>query len=337
MGGADRPAAAHRRRRRRISSNNTVGWTGLNGNGPFFSAVPGRLPPVADDPAHPFVPNGVGRQPTYRIADLSNPNLKPWVKEHMKKDIADVLAGKIAFTARSSCMMAGVPGFMAYGGASPTYFIQTPKQVWIVYSGDQQVRRVYLDVPHSAHPKPSWYGESVGRYDGDTLVVDTIGIDSRTVVDPYRTPHSEKLHVVERWKMVDGGQAMEVTFTVDDPDAFHQPWSGMRRYRRVQQEYTEEVCAENNQHLLITRFRLRTSRPLSGCWRKNAAARQRCFRRPAMPGRQDGLAMPAFNSTRTRRGSLTIAGCRISPDGRGARSTARRDTVSVRSRRSAYP
>jgi hypothetical protein len=232
-----------------FSPDRTVGWVGLGGNGPGFAAVPGRLPPVADDPAHPFVPNGVGQQPTYRIADLSNPNLKPWVKEHMKKDNEEVLAGKIAFTARSSCRAAGVPGFMAYGGVSPVYFVQTPKQVWMIYSGDQQVRRVYLDVPHSANPKPSWYGESVGHYEGDTLVIDTIGQNTKTVVDPYRTPHTEKLHVVERWRMVDGGQAMEVTFTVEDPDAFYEPWSGTRRYRRVQQEYLEEVCAENNQHL----------------------------------------------------------------------------------------
>ena len=88
------------------------GWVGLNGGGPFFEPVPGRLPPVSQDPAHPFVPNGVGEQPTFRIADLTNPNLKPWVKEHMKKDNDEVLAGKVAFTARSSCMPAGVPGFM---------------------------------------------------------------------------------------------------------------------------------------------------------------------------------------------------------------------------------
>jgi hypothetical protein len=227
----------------------TVGWVGVGGGGPGFEPVAGRVPPVSNDPAHPFVPNGVGRQPTYRIADLTNPNLKPWVKEHMKKDIDGVLAGKIAFTARSSCMPAGVPYFMAYGGQNPVYFIQTPKQVWIIYSGDQQARRVYLDVPHSADPKPSWYGESVGHYEGDTLVIDTIGMNNRTVVDPYRTPHTEKLHVVERWRMVEGGQALEVSFTVEDPDAFYEPWSGSRLYRRVQQRYMEEVCAENNQQL----------------------------------------------------------------------------------------
>ena len=96
-------------------SSNNVGWVGT-GAGGNFSAVPGQLPPVTNDPKYPYVPNNTGAQPTYRIADLTNPNLKPWVKERMKKDNDEVLAGKIAFTARSSCMPAGVPAFMAYGG-----------------------------------------------------------------------------------------------------------------------------------------------------------------------------------------------------------------------------
>ena len=227
-------------------SSNFAGWVGLNGAGPFFEPVPGRLPPIVSDPAHPFVPNGTNAQPSFRIADLSNPNLMPWVKERMKKDIDEVLAGKIAFTPSSSCVPAGVPFFMGYGGPNPIVFLQTPKEVWIIFTSDQQVRRIYMDVPHSANPKPSWYGESVGHYEGDTLVIDTIGQNDKTVVDVYRTPHTEKLHVVERWRMVDGGKAMEVVFTVDDPGAFYQPWSGMRRYRRVQQEPDEIVCAENN-------------------------------------------------------------------------------------------
>jgi hypothetical protein len=81
------PAAAQQAAAPPDFSSNNVGWVGLNGGGPFFEPVPGRLPPVTQDPAHPFVPNGVGAQPTYRIADLSNPNLKPWVKEHMKKEM----------------------------------------------------------------------------------------------------------------------------------------------------------------------------------------------------------------------------------------------------------
>jgi hypothetical protein len=220
------PAAAQQNAAPPDFSSNRFGWVGIGGGfgagGAVFSPVPGQLPPVVDDPAHPFVPNGVNVQPTYRIADLSNPNLKPWVKEHMKKDNDEVLAGKIAFTARSSCMPAGVPGFMAFGGPTPLYFVQTPKEIWMIFSGDHQVRRVYMGVPHSENPKPSWYGESVGHYEGDTLVIDTIAQNDKTVVDPYRTPHTEKLHVVERWRKVDGDKMLEVSFTVEDPDTFYQ-------------------------------------------------------------------------------------------------------------------
>jgi hypothetical protein len=238
-------------------SSNLAGWVGFNGTGPFFESVPGRVPPVTSDPAHPFVPNaaGLGTQPTFRIPDLSNPNLKPWVKERMKNDTDEILAGKKpAFSAQSSCWPAGVPFFMGYGGPDPLVFIQTPKQVRIMWREDNQTRRISMDAPHSTNPKPSWYGESIGHYEGDTLVVDTIGLNDRTVVDIYRTPHTEKLHVVERWRMLDGGQGMEVIFTVDDPDAFYEPWSGMRRYRRVQQTGYEKICAEGNRYLFDWRM-----------------------------------------------------------------------------------
>jgi hypothetical protein len=251
------PAAAQQTGTPPDFSSNLAGWVGFNGTGPFFEPVPGRVPPVTSDPAHPFVPNaaGFGTQPTFRIPDLSNPNLKPWVKERMKKDTDEILAGKKpAFTAQSSCWPAGVPFFMGYGGPDPLVFIQTPKQVRIMWREDNQTRRIAMDAPHSTNLKPSWYGESVGHYEGDTLVVDTIGLNERTVVDIYRTPHTEKLHVVERWRMIDGGQRMEVIFTVDDPDAFYEPWSGMRRYRRVQQAGYEKICAEGNRHLFEWRM-----------------------------------------------------------------------------------
>jgi hypothetical protein len=229
-----------------FSPNLSVGRIGVG----EFKPVPGQAPPLKQDSKYPFVPNGAGRQPTYRIADLTNPNLKPWVKEIMKRDNDEVLAGKIAYSPSQSCMPAGVPAFLGLGGNNnPYWFLQTPKEVWIMRAADSQVRRVYLDVPHSANPKPSWYGESVGHYEGDTLVIDTIGLNAKTYVDNYRTPHTEKLHVIERWRIADDGKAMEATVTVDDPDTYYQPWSGTRRYRRANQQYVEDICAENNQHL----------------------------------------------------------------------------------------
>ncbi len=188
-------------------SSNQTSWIG--GIGVDFTPVEGSPSPLRQDPAHPFVPNGTGKQPTYRIADLSNPNLKQWAKDIMKKDNDEVLAGKIAFT-------------------------------------PMQVRHVYMDVPHSANPKPSWYGESVGHYEGDTLVIDTIGQNTKTVLDAYRTPHSAKLHTVERWRTIEDGKTLEVVTTIDDPETYNAPWQGLRKYRRGQAQLGEQICAEGN-------------------------------------------------------------------------------------------
>ena len=103
-----------------FSSNGTA-WKGPNGVN--FIAVPGSPPPVTNDPEHPHISNGEanrsGVQPTYRIADLSNPNLKQWAKDVMKKDNDEVLEGKIAYTPGSSCSLAGVPAFHA--GRRPVF------------------------------------------------------------------------------------------------------------------------------------------------------------------------------------------------------------------------
>ena len=95
---------------------------------------------------------------------------------------------------------------------------------------------------------PSWYGESVGHYESsDTLVVDTIGISTKSFVDNYRTPHTDQLHVVERFKLIEGGNVMEILVSVDDPGAFTTPWSAIQRFRRRQPgQLREHICAENN-------------------------------------------------------------------------------------------
>jgi hypothetical protein len=127
--------------------------------------------------------------------------------------------------------------------------VQAPKEVLMIKEGGQEVRHIYMNVPHSEHVKPSWYGESVGHYEGDTLVVDTVGQNSKTVVDAYRTPHSDKLHVIERWRLIDGGKRLEVNFTVDDPDTFNRPWSTYLRHERGREPFYEDICAENNLNL----------------------------------------------------------------------------------------
>jgi hypothetical protein len=79
------------------------------------------------------------------------------------------------------------------------------------------------------------------------LVVDTIGLNDRTFIDNYRTPHTGQLHVVERWKLAEGGKTLDVSIRVEDPGAFKMPWSARQIYQRTQQgAMTEMVCAENN-------------------------------------------------------------------------------------------
>jgi hypothetical protein len=208
---------------------------------------PSGAGPITFDPAHPYIANFRGTQPTYRVADLGNPILQPWAVEEMRKANEEVLAGKVPFRPRESCYPGGVPGFLVYNLVFPNRFLQTQRQVTIINPGGPELRRVYLDVPHSAHVVPSWYGESIGHYEGgDTMVVDTIGISTKAFVDNYRTPHTERLHVVERFKLT-GGDQMEVLITVDDPGAFTMPWSAIQRFRRVQAGPMEEaICAENN-------------------------------------------------------------------------------------------
>jgi hypothetical protein len=214
-----------------------------------FISPPSGPGPVVSDPAHPYVSFYRFPQnphPTFRVADLSNPILQPWVREELRKVNERSLSGKIISIPKERCWPVGVPAFLVLP-ATPVYFLQTPKVVTMVWMQDHQVRRVYLNQPHSAKPAPSWFGESVGHYEGDTLVVDTIGLNTRTFVDNYLTPHTEQLHVVERFRMIDEGKTLEVNVHVEDPGAFTTPWNAVQRYRRVEQApLTETVCAENN-------------------------------------------------------------------------------------------
>jgi len=207
-----------------------------------FIPVDGKPAPVTFDKAFPYVPTR-----TWRIADLNNPILQAWTREALKKNNEVIQAGGTGYNRSVSCWPMGVPAFL-FDRNEPVYFVQTPKEVVMIWEEDQQTRHVYLDVPHSSNPRLSWYGESVGHYEnGDTLVVDTIGLNEKTFVDNYRTPHTAQLHVVERFRLVDNGQAIEVSVHVDDPGTFTQSWDAIQRYRRVDRgPMMESPCADNN-------------------------------------------------------------------------------------------
>ena len=241
-----------------FSPSPDVGWIAY---GPEFIPVPNEHRPVGSDPAHPWVPNAieylsarpdakVSEQSTFPVADLSNPILQPWAREELRKLNDRVLAGKPLDARQASCWPIGVPGFLLYP-VNPVFIIQAPKEVLMIWQSDHMVRHVYLNVPHSLHVRPSWFGESVGHYEGDALVVDTIGMTTKTFIDNYRTPHTDRLHVIERFHTVEGGKTMEVSVHVEDPGAFTAPWGGMQRYARVQRApLAEQSCAENNVNYL---------------------------------------------------------------------------------------
>jgi hypothetical protein len=208
--------------------------------------IEGKVAPVGADP-RPRGVGGNGQPVRERLSDAENPNLKPWAAARMRMHNDLVRNGHRAFQAQSRCWPGGVPGQLLFV-AEPVYFIQTPQEVWIIWQRNQQVRRVYLNREHSPNPKPSWFGESVGHYENGELVIDTVGFVEHeySFVDNYRTPHTKDLHVVERWKVVDGENAIEAIVTVDDPGAFNAPWWGSARWTKVNHPIIESICAENN-------------------------------------------------------------------------------------------
>jgi len=218
----------------------------------WFDPPPGAgRGPIRQDPDYPFVGNvgANGRQVTVRVGNYKDPVLKPWAAKQMRESNEEVISGKraVGFAAQARCYPGGVPGQLLYP-AEPMYFIQTPKEVWMIWQRDHMVRRIYLTDKHSEVVKPSWFGESIGHYENDgTLVVDTIGLTApMSFLDWYRTPHTEREHVVERYKLSNDGNRLEVLVTVEDPDTLNEPLHMIQRWRKVKNELLETVCAENN-------------------------------------------------------------------------------------------
>jgi hypothetical protein len=210
--------------------------------------------PMKTDPKYPYVSQcqnggclaGVDLRPP--IVNMKDPILKPWAAEHMQATNEEVLSGKVGipFTSQSRCWPGGVPGQLLF--LQPMYFLQTPNVVWMVWERDHFARRIYLTDKHSEHVKPSWFGESIGRYEGgDTLVVDTIGLAGGEwhYIDSFRTPHTDKLHVVERFTISQDGRTLTAIVTVEDPDTFNGPLTLKQTWRKNPTPMAEMVCAED--------------------------------------------------------------------------------------------
>jgi hypothetical protein len=182
--------------------------------------------------------------------DSANPILQPWARAIVKRNAESEMNLKHVYTADDSCWPSGVP--QAVNLIGNVQFLQEKDRVIIVYERDHQARWIWLNRTHPARVTPSWYGYSVGHYEGDTLVVDTVGLKAHkmSVVDPFGTPHTEGLHVVERYHLfaTPFGEGIEVTVRVEDPGAFTRPWTGTAEYRQDKSvsALEEMVCAENN-------------------------------------------------------------------------------------------
>ena len=181
--------------------------------------------------------------------DWANPVLLPWVRDVVKKNAESEVHLVHVYQADDSCWPVTVPAILNMREA--VQFLPEKDRITILYQRDHQFRRIWLNQEHSKNLVPSWYGESVGHFEGDTLVVDTIGVKTHAMafVDPFGTPHTNALHVVERYRMIEDkrGKGLEVQIRVEDPGAFAMPWGGKIVYRRNRvQNIDEVICEENN-------------------------------------------------------------------------------------------
>ena len=218
------------------------------------------------------------------VGDYSNPILRPQAAEVVKKKGEIELSGAAFPSPHNQCWPEPTPYTLSI--QLGLLVIQQKDEVILISLHDQQARHVRMNVPHSGHLTPSWQGESVGHYEGDTLVIDTIGqkLGRLSMIDRFGTPFSSALHVVERYRLIDGAMArdlqrkhestffgaggsspltneygrgdidpdttkpgLQVEITVDDPATSTTEWSGVVTYRHVLGEWPEAVCAENTQ------------------------------------------------------------------------------------------
>jgi len=251
----------------------------LEGPGPVtnLSRLRGNLSNVAPfngSATAAVSPNGISNIGEL-VGDYKNPILKPEAAAIVKKQGDLERQGSAHPTPANQCWPGGVP-FVLYNLGMQ--MIQQKDKIIILYAHNNDVRHVRLNAQHPARVVPSWFGDSIGHYEGDTLIVDTVGIKVGpfAMVDMYGTPHTERLHVVERYRLLpyetaneaeelgdrdnfrigvsDNGLARNpadrspgllLDFTVDDPGVFTTSWSARIVYRRPLGSWPELICADS--------------------------------------------------------------------------------------------
>jgi len=205
------------------------------------------------------------------VGDYTNPILKPEAVEVVKKHGDLSLAGVVYPSPANQCWPEPVPFIYKNFGLQ---ILQQPEKITLLYEQDHEFRQVRMNQPHPAQVAPSWYGDSVGHYEGDTLVIDTVGTKTErpfAMLDLYGTPYTRALHVVERYRLLDyeaakeglqrdakenthpggimdrnyRGKHLQLHFTVEDEGVFTMPWTATITFGRGSNQWPETVCAEN--------------------------------------------------------------------------------------------
>jgi hypothetical protein len=130
----------------------------------------------------------------------------------------------------------------------PILLLPGPEIFTILYTRMTQPRFIHVNGTHPDDLTPSYHGHSVGHWEGDSFVVDTIGFNADTPIDMFATPHTEMLHVVERYSLTDGGETLRVDVLVEDQGAFTTPWRTYVNYGEPNEPWLEFICQENNRY-----------------------------------------------------------------------------------------
>ncbi|HJT87372.1 MAG TPA: hypothetical protein VJ732_05935, partial [Bryobacteraceae bacterium] len=210
----------------------------------------GLRPPAVHGPT-PRLPDGkvdfsgVWRPDNRFVGDLSKA-LKPGEQMVLLPSaLAIMKAHKANQDPEANCLPTGVPRMAPY----PWTIAQAPGRLFFIFEGNiHSYRQIFMDGrQHSKDPDPTWYGESIGHWEGDTLVIDTVGYNDKFWFDFAGHPHTEMLHTIERYTRPDLGTLVE-DVTIDDPGAYAKPFTieGVNRLD-PHGEIMEYICQENNQ------------------------------------------------------------------------------------------
>src|SRR5215472_19159985 len=170
----------------------------------------------------------------------TTPPLTPWGEERYKKADTKVNDPNLA------CLPHGLPRLMYV--PLPMQIFQVPDMVLIYVEAGNQLRQIHMNRGHKDDIGPTYNGDSIAKWDGDTLVVDTTGFNDVTWLDHAGLPHSEELHLVERIRRVDHDTLID-NFTIEDPKAYTKPWTASQTYHlKPGWEIAEYVC-DNNKYI----------------------------------------------------------------------------------------